>query len=102
LLPSVVISVIGRGPLRALAIAGMVTASLATGCWTHPRLCHSGEYPVKAVGNTTGRACQSNGKEPPAGYVRYPKGKIPQYVGDNWDKYWSTVIVDSHGNIVKK
>lgn len=33
--------------------------------------------------------------------MRYPEGKVPKYVGDNWGKYWSTVIVDSFGNIVE-
>jgi hypothetical protein len=86
--------------VRALAMAGMAAAFLATGCSTQERICSSGEYPVKAVGNTTGRACQPNGKEPPPGYVRYPEGKVPKYVGDEWDKYWSTVVVDSNGIIV--
>jgi hypothetical protein len=86
--------------LSAVVIAGMAGILLATGCSTQERICSSGEYPVKAVGNTTGRACQSNGKPPPPGYVRYPDGKVPTYVGDRWDRYWSTVIVDSNGNIV--
>ncbi len=94
-----------RGPwvsLQLLAVAGTVTVFLTTGCSIQDRICGSGEYPVKAVGNTTGAACVTNGKEPPAGYVRYPKGKVPEHVDDKWDKYWSTVVVDKNGHIVKK
>lgn len=90
-----------RGSLHALAIAGVAFAFPATGCSLQDRVCRSEEYPVKAVGNTTGGACVPNDKEPPKGYVRYPKGKVPEYVDDKWDKYWSTVIVDNNGNIVK-
>jgi hypothetical protein len=82
-------------------LAGIATALLATGCSNRERICGSAEYPVKAVGNTTGRTCVADDKEPPEGYVRYPAGKVPQYVDDEWDKYWRTVIVDSDGNIVK-
>ncbi len=90
-----------RGSLRILALAGIATTFLATGCSMRERICSSGEYPVKAVGNTTGRACQTNGKEPPPNFVRYPEGKVPEYIDDEWDKYWSTIIVDSNGNIVQ-
>ena len=86
--------------LVAVAVAGMATIFLATGCSIRERICGSGEYPVKAVGNTTGRTCQSDGKPPPPGYVRYPDGKVPTYVDDRWDRYWRTVILDSNGNIV--
>lgn len=87
--------------LRAFAMTGAAVALLATGCSLHERICGSDAYPVKAVGNTTGRACVSDGKEPPAGFVRYPEGKVPTYVDDEWDKYWRTVVVDNNGNIVK-
>ncbi len=86
----------------ALAAAGVLAAFLAAGCTLQDRVCRSEEYPVKAVGNTTGAACTPNGKEPPKGYVRYPKGKVPQYVDDKWDTYWSTVVVDENGDIVDK
>ena len=44
--------------------------------------------------------CVPEGQEPPAGYVRYPEGKVPEHVGDKWDEYWSTVVVDAKGNVV--
>lgn len=89
-----------RNFLRILAVAGIATAFLTTGCSMREAICGSNQYPVKAVGNKTGGACQDKGKEPPAGYVRFPEGKVPRYVDDEWDRYWHTVIVDSNGNIV--
>ena len=90
----------GSLALAAIAAAFLAAVFLATGCSTHERICGSGEYPVKAVGNRTGRTCAPDGKEPPAGYVRYPAGKVPQYVDDEWDRYWRSIVVDSNGNIV--
>lgn len=87
-------------PVCLLGAAAVTAALLVTGCSTQDRICGSGEYPVKAVGNTTGRACVPKGKQPPGGYVRYPAGKAPQHVGDKWDTYWSRIVVDGHGHIV--
>jgi hypothetical protein len=87
--------------LAALAAAGIAITFLATGCSVRERICGDGEYPAKAVGNTTGRVCVAHGTEPPHGYVRYPEGKAPTYVDDEWDKYWRTVIVDEKGNVVQ-
>jgi hypothetical protein len=85
------------------ALAGSVTAALALtgGCLGQERICRAGEFPVKAVGNTTGRTCVGEGKEVPAGYVRYPPGKEPVHVDDEWDRYWRTVVVDEHGNVTR-
>lgn len=96
-------SIIGRrsrGVLVVLTLAGL-SGALLVGCMSGDRICRSGEYPVKHVGTTTGRTCVPDGEEPPAGYVRYPAGKVPKHVGDKWDKYWSTVVVDDKGNIVR-
>ncbi|GAA2376830.1 SCO0607 family lipoprotein [Dactylosporangium salmoneum] len=85
---------------RFLALL-LATALLpAAGCHVRERICGSDSYPAKAVGNTTGRTCVPDGQDPPAGYVRYPKDKQPVYVDDQWDRYWRTVTVDEHGNIV--
>jgi hypothetical protein len=92
-----------RGECVRSAVAALsLTAALLTGagCNLRERVCRQGEYPVKAVGNRTGAACVADGAEPPAGYVRYPAGKEPVYVGDEWDRYWHTVVVDEHGNVV--
>ena len=87
-------------PQRALV--PLLAAVLLTGggCSFKERVCGSGEHPVKAVGNTTGRTCVRDGTDPPAGYVRYPEGKVPRYVDDEWDRYWRDKIVDEHGVVV--
>jgi hypothetical protein len=89
-------------PLRALAVAGIATAFLASGRVSQDAICDSGQYPVKAAGGTTGQACQADGHQPPAGFVRYPAGKVPQHVGDKRDTYWSTVVVTKNGHIVQR
>ena len=94
-------SLINRRPVRAalgLAFAGAVAAML-TACSTQDASCGGGEYPVMTVGST-GSACVKNGEEPPKGYVRYPGGKVPEYVGDNWDTYWNTHTVDKNGDVI--
>ncbi|GKQ35312.1 SCO0607 family lipoprotein [Streptomyces sp. A012304] len=82
-----------------LALAG-AAAVLLSGCSLKEASCGGGEYPVLAVGST-GSACVPNGEEPPEGYARYPEGKVPEYVGDKWDTYWSTHTLDEKGNIVE-
>ncbi|MET7418647.1 hypothetical protein [Dactylosporangium sp. NPDC005555] len=77
----------------------LLTAFLTAGCSFKERICGSGEHPVKAVGNTTGRACVPDGTGPPAGYAPYPSGKVPKYIDDEWDRYWRDKIVDEQGNI---
>jgi hypothetical protein len=83
-----------------LAVAAMTTVFMIGGCSFQQAICRNGEYPVKAIGNTTGRACVADDQEPPEGYVRYPAGKVPKHVDDKWDKYWRNVIVDKDGNVV--
>jgi hypothetical protein len=88
--------------VRDLLPLAVLVPLLAAGCSLDERICSSGEYPVKAVGNTTGAACVPDGEQPPAGYVKYPEGKVPERVGDKWDRYWSTVVVDENGAVVSE
>jgi hypothetical protein len=81
-------------------LAAALTATLLTAGCGQDAICGSDSYPVKAVGTTTGQDCVPEGQEPPAGYVRYPDGKVPQRVGDKWDEYWSKVVVDDKGAVV--
>ncbi|WP_369147701.1 SCO0607 family lipoprotein [Streptomyces sp. R44] len=89
-----------RRTLPVLAVAGLTATLLLTGCSIQDRVCGSGSYPVKAVGNSTGGDCVADGQEPPEGWVRYPAGQVPEYVGDEWDRYWDTVVVDKDGRVV--
>jgi len=86
---------------RLLALAALAGVMAATGgCSLRDAICGHGDYPVKAVGTATGSTCVKNGQPPPAGYVRYPAGQVPQHVDDKWDKYWQGKIVDQNGHIV--
>ncbi|WP_327004630.1 hypothetical protein OHA72_58015 [Dactylosporangium sp. NBC_01737] len=89
-------------PQRLLAV--LLTAVLltltVTGCSLKERICRSGEHPVKAVGNATGRTCVRDGTDPPSGYVPYPAGKVPVHVDDEWDRYWSDKVLDERGLLV--
>ncbi len=71
--------------------------SLLGGCSFREAICSGGEYPVQAVNSTSGRACVADGAEPPAGYVRYPEGKVPKHVDDEWDLYWQEHKLDEQG-----
>jgi hypothetical protein len=70
---------------------------LAGGCGYREAICSSGEYPVAAVRSATGRACVQDGEAPPAGFVRFPEGKVPKHVDDEWDRYWAGRLLDENG-----
>ena len=93
-----------RPPLIALSLAGVAAVWLTTACGPDLRdhMCGSNEYPVQAVGPEGGGQCVTNGKNPPAGTVRYPKGQVPKRVGDKWDLYWQDHGLDAHGKLIKK
>lgn len=90
----------GKRTTGLLTVAAMAAALLAGGCTFQDAICGGDEYPVKLIGSTTGSDCVPEGEEPPAGYVRYPAGKVPQHVDDEWDKYWSDRAIDAQGNEV--
>ncbi|MFE6352918.1 SCO0607 family lipoprotein [Streptomyces rochei] len=87
-------------PALGLVLACAAAAAALSGCSMEEATCGGGEYPVISVGGT-GSACVPNGEEPPEGYTRYPEGKVPEHVGDEWDTYWQTHTVDEDGNIVE-
>ncbi|MBB4763696.1 SCO0607 family lipoprotein [Amorphoplanes digitatis] len=82
-----------------LGATALAATLLTAGCLSDA-ICGGGQYPVTAVG-TTGRDCVPEGHEPPAGYVRFPEGKVPEHVGDEWDEYWNTHMIDKTGAIVE-
>lgn len=87
-----------RLTLLALSLAGATLVGLTSACTLQDAQCSSGEYPVASVGSSSGGACVSDDEDPPKGFVRYPKGKVPQHVDDKWDKYWQNHTLDEHGN----
>ena len=82
-----------------LAALLVLLAVLAGGCGRREPVCSSGSYPVIHV-NGTGRTCVPQNQEPPAGFTRYPRGQVPRYVDDDWDKYWRDHTVDDKGDVV--
>ncbi|MFD8349577.1 SCO0607 family lipoprotein [Streptomyces coelicoflavus] len=98
--PSIARAVGAARSVGALALAGAAAAAVLTGCSMEEAVCGGGEYPVLSVGGT-GSACTPNGEEPPDGYTRYPEGKVPEHVGDEWDTYWQTHTVDEDGKVVR-
>ncbi|WP_250008239.1 SCO0607 family lipoprotein [Actinoplanes sp. M2I2] len=87
-----------RMPFLLATVA--LAAGLTAGCSIRDAICSSGEYPVAAVDSLTGRACVADGEQPPTGYVRFPEGKVPEHVGDEWDTYWGEHKLDENGNEV--
>ncbi|MEU0133098.1 hypothetical protein ABZ172_03510 [Streptomyces sp. NPDC006296] len=88
--------------LVAAAFTGAVALVALTGCAGmeyREAICSGGEYPVLSVGGT-GSACVPDKEQPPAGFARYPEGKVPQQVDDKWDVYWNTHTVDEDGNTI--
>ncbi len=88
-----------RTPLWC-ATAVVVLLAALTGCSSQDAICGGGEYPVHTVGST-GSACVDDDQPPPKGYTRYPEGKVPRHVGDEWDQYWQTHTVDEKGRIIQ-
>ncbi|ANB10196.1 hypothetical protein SAM40697_6243 [Streptomyces ambofaciens] len=86
--------------VRSLVLAAATAAAVLTGCSTQDAVCGGGEYPVMTIGGT-GSTCVPDGEEPPEGYTRYPQGKVPEHVGDEWDTYWQTHTVDEDGKTVE-
>ncbi|MGW4516205.1 SCO0607 family lipoprotein [Streptomyces sp. NPDC004393] len=86
----------------AAALAGSAALVALTGCSSfefQEDVCSGGEYPVLTV-NGSGSACVSDGEQPPAGFVRYPEGKVPRQVDDKWDVYWRTHTLDEDGRVI--
>lgn len=86
-----------RAAAATLAVA--TTALFAAGCGSDA-VCGSGDYPVIQVGGP-GSACQREGVDPSPGYARYPAGKEPRHVDDEWDVFWRTHTVNRSGDIVE-
>ncbi|BCB91740.1 SCO0607 family lipoprotein [Phytohabitans suffuscus] len=84
----------------AAVAAASLPAALLAGCGFRDAICGSDQYPVLQVGGT-GRQCVSESDGPPAGWTRFPAGKEPKHVDDEWDVYWRTHTIDESGEIVE-
>lgn len=88
---------VGERTAWALTLAGAAGVLAVGGCTLPEAICSRGEYPAAAVRSTTGRVCVKDGQAPPAGYVRFPEGKVPEHVDDSWDRYWHEHMLDENG-----
>ena len=84
-----------------LATVGLGGLLVTGGCSYVENICGDGEYPVIAVGDEGGSACIPEGQEPTAPYTRYPEGKVPKHVDDEWDVYWRSHGIDDKGAIIE-
>jgi hypothetical protein len=80
-----------------LAGLGVGASLLLSGCQIRDAICSNGYYPAAHV-NGPGSYCVKDGDEPKPGFVRYPAGKVPRHVDDEWDVYWRTHHLDENGN----
>jgi hypothetical protein len=85
---------------RSYVLTLAMMAGLLLGGCGNDAICGGGEYPVQSI-NGTGRQCVSNKQDPPSGFARYPDGKEPRHVDDQWDVYWRSHALDGKGNIVE-
>jgi hypothetical protein len=91
--------------LVARSLVSVAVIVLASGCHVDLRdddhICKPDEYPVRQFGPTgLGQECARKGQEPPTGDVRYPKGQVPDRIGDKWDIYWQDHALDSDGKTI--
>lgn len=66
-----------------LVSAGLLVAGLVSGCSTfeiHEEICSEGEQPVWAFSSRIGSQCVRDGKVPPPGFVRFPRGRVPVWI----------------------
>ncbi len=67
------------------AATWLATATvLVGGCQIRERMCSEGEYPVRSIRfPDTGRACVTEGEQPPKGYETFPPGEVPEFVDED-------------------
>jgi hypothetical protein len=85
--------------MKTMTVILVMAAGLLLGGCGEDAICGGGEYPVQSI-NGTGRQCVAEKQDPPSGFARYPSGKEPRHVDDQWDVYWRTHAVDPTGRIV--
>lgn len=71
--------------LRLLRPAAALLATLGvlglTACGPiEEKVCGDSDYPIKADGGASGRACVPKGSPPPSGWTTYPPGQTPTTV----------------------
>lgn len=79
-----------RNARRAIWVGGALLAAAGVpGCgWEWQEgMCSEGEFPVYAVSNSHGGQCITDGEPVPDGLAAYPPGRVPEHVGDEYDRW---------------
>jgi len=75
--------------LRRLPLAAVLLSLTATaGCleWEEG-MCSEGEVPLYSIEYRSGGQCIAEGGPVPDGMATYPPGRVPQMVGDKYDRW---------------
>lgn len=76
------------GRRAAAAVAALLSLAALGGCDLPPDdVCSQGMRPVYAVDNATGKTCVEDRDAAPEGYADYPEQRVPQTVGDKYDRW---------------
>ena len=69
-------------------VAVLISSSALSGCISiQDDMCSAGEQPVYAVDNRDGKTCIDDGAAVPEGFATYPEKRVPQKVGDKYDRW---------------
>lgn len=68
-----------------LFVLAGVSVLLVAGCGYREKICRDGEYPAFSLEfPESGRICVRQGEAPPAGYAKYPAGKVPYWLDEDY------------------
>ncbi|MEO5653797.1 MAG: hypothetical protein ABIN79_03430 [Marmoricola sp.] len=75
-------------PRRVTVLATCILALGVSGCQLiTEHMCSDGEYPTYALDNPDGAYCEKDGRQPEPGFAAYPEKRVPQVVGDKYDRW---------------
>ncbi len=79
-------SIPGRRVTSVAAV--LLSLSALSGCtWLQDDMCSAGEQPLYEIGHPNGGVCIANGEAVPDGFAKYPEKRVPQKVGDKYDRW---------------
>ena len=91
-----------RGPGSARAVAVMFALAALSGCTLfQDDMCVAGEQPLYEINHPNGGVCIADDAPVPEGFAKYPAKRVPQKVGDQYDRWplakdypWADEVVD--------
>lgn len=77
-----------RGRRVATVAAVLLSLSALSGCTLfQDNMCFEGEQPLYVIDNPDGKTCIAIGDAIPDGFAAYPENRVPQKVGDKYDRW---------------